>query len=61
MNRKKIAYFVILASVVLLILNITELNFENPAENRYSGIVSNLLLLFAMVLTIRDLNKNKQN
>lgn len=61
MNRKKIAYFVILASVVLLILNITELNFENLAENRYSGIVSNILLLLAMVLTIRDLNKNKQN
>jgi Ca2+/Na+ antiporter len=59
MNRKIIAYFLIFASLILLILNITELNFDNLKENRYASIVSNLLLILAMIFNIRDINKKK--
>lgn len=59
MNRKIIAYFLIFASLILLIFNITELNFDNLKENRYTSIVSNLLLILAMIFTIRDINKKK--
>jgi hypothetical protein len=59
MNRKIIAYFLIFASLILLIFNISELNFDNLKENRYASIVSNLLLILAMIFTIRDINKKK--
>ncbi|SFI59863.1 hypothetical protein, partial [Halpernia frigidisoli] len=59
MNRKNKAYFLILASLILLVLNVTELNFENLKENRYSSIASNLLLILAMILTIKNTNKKE--
>jgi len=59
MNRKNIAYFLILTSLILLVLNVTELNFENLKENRYSSIASNLLLILAMILTIKNTNKKE--
>jgi hypothetical protein len=58
MNRIKIAYFLIFASLILLVLNILELDFENLKENKYSGIVSNILLIIAMTLTIYNKKKN---
>ena len=64
-NRKKLAYLLIIASVILLVLNLCEFDFNNLKNNKYSGVVSNLLLILAMVFTIRDINKkdhnNKQN
>jgi uncharacterized membrane protein YkvI len=59
MNRLKIAYFLIFASLILLVLNISELNFENLKENKYSGIGSNILLIIAMILTIYNAKKNE--
>ncbi len=58
MNRIKIAYFLIFASLILLVLNLLELDFENLKENKYSGIVSNILLIIAMTLTIYNKKKN---
>jgi hypothetical protein len=58
MNRLKIAYFLIFASLILLVLNLLELDFENLKENKYSGIVSNILLIIAMTLTIYNKKKN---
>ncbi|CAM3619191.1 hypothetical protein FSS13T_17710 [Flavobacterium saliperosum S13] len=59
MNRKKIAYILIFISVVLLILNISALNFKASNNDKYLGIASNLLLILAMVFTIRNSNKKK--
>jgi hypothetical protein len=59
MNRIKIAYFLIFASLILLVLNISELDFENLKENKYSGIASNILLIIAMILTIYNAKKNE--
>lgn len=59
MNRIKIAYFLIFASLILLVLNISELDFENLKENKYPGIASNILLIIAMILTIYNAKKNE--
>ena len=59
MNRIKIAYFLIFASLILLVLNISELDFENLKKNKYSGIASNILLIIAMILTIYNAKKNE--
>lgn len=60
MNRKKVAYFVIFASLILLVFNLSEFNFNNLKENHYAGIASNLLLILAMIVTIRELNKSQK-
>ena len=54
---RKIAYFLIAASIVLLFLNLRDFNFVDLKQNRYSGIASNLLLILAMTLTL--VNKKK--
>ena len=59
MNRLKIAYFVLILSFILLIINITELDLKDLSKNYYSGIVSNVLLIASMIFTIRDLKKEK--
>ena len=62
-NMKKIqlAYFLLIASTILLILNIYNLDFNNLQNGNYWGIVSNLLLMFGMIVNIRDLKKNEEN
>ena len=55
MNRN-VAYFLIFASLIFLVLNLSDFNFGNLKENQYSGIASNLLL----ILTIRELNKKQK-
>ena len=57
MTKKTGAYIVILVGLFLLIWNITELNFDNLKEGPFSGIVSNILLISAMIFSTRDLNK----
>lgn len=60
MDRKKEAYFVIVASLILLVFNLYDFNFDNIKENHYAGIASNLLLILAMIVTIRELNKRQK-
>lgn len=60
MDRKKIAYILLFLGVILLIVNICSLNFKNLKENSYFGIGSNLLLILAMILTIRGINKSER-
>ena len=61
MSKKQGAYIVILLSVMLIIWNLTQFNFYNLKENHYSGIVSSLLIILAMILSIRNLNKTENN
>jgi len=60
MSRKKITYILIILSAILLIVNISNLNFKNLSENNYLGIVSNVLLILAMIFTARDINKDEK-
>jgi hypothetical protein len=61
MKKLKLAYFLLVASTILLILNIYNLDFNNLQNGNYWGIVSNLLLMFGMIVNIRDLKKNEEN
>lgn len=61
MNNIKLAYFLLAASLILLALTIYRLDFNNLQSGNYFGIISNILLMFAMILRIRDFKKNKGN
>ena len=59
MTKKTGAYVVMIAGMILLIINISELDFINLKNGPFSGIVSNVLLILAMIISVRDLNKKK--
>ena len=59
MTKKTGAYIVMIAGIILLIINISELDFSNLKNGPFSGIVSNLLLILAMIISVRDLNKKE--
>ncbi|WP_445720392.1 hypothetical protein [Flavobacterium sp.] len=61
MNKLKFAYFLLIASTILLFINIYNLDFKNLQNGNYWGIVSNLLLMFGMIVNIRDLKKREEN
>ena len=60
MNKLKLAYFLLFASLILLIVNIYGLDLNNLQKGNYWGIISNLLLLFGMIVNIRDLKKGAE-
>lgn len=60
MNKLKLAYFLLFASLILLILNICQLDLNNLQKGSYWGIISNLLLMFGMIVNIRDLKKGAE-
>ena len=61
MNKLKLAYFLLIASAILLIINIYNLDFMNSQNGNYWGIVSNLLLMIGMIINIRDLKSREEN
>tara|TARA_Y100001934_G_C11905495_1_gene564267 strand:+ start:328 stop:597 length:270 start_codon:yes stop_codon:yes gene_type:complete len=60
MTKKYFIYFIIIASIVLMIYNISELDFDNLKKGPFAGIVSNILLILAMLVTMRDIKKKEQ-
>ena len=60
MTKKYFIYFIIIASIVLMIYNISELDFDNVEKGPFAGIVSNILLILAMLVTMRDIKKKEQ-
>jgi len=61
MDRKNLAYFLLIVSVILLIVNFYKIGLENIFSSKILRPLSNILLILAMVLTIRDINKKKSN
>ncbi len=61
MTKKTGAYILMLVGLILLILNITELDFSNLQKESFFGIISNVLLILAMIVSVRDLNKKEEN
>lgn len=59
MTKKTGAYIVMIVGLILLIINISELDFSNLKNGPFSGIVSNVLLILAMIISLRDLNKKE--
>jgi hypothetical protein len=58
--NKKIAHILILGSLILLGFNIYETDFSHIKRTNILGMLTNILLILAMIFTIRDLNKNKK-
>ena len=53
-NRKDfIFYLVIIASFILLVFKINRLDFYDLSNEKYSGIISNILLIIVMIYVIR--------
>ena len=61
MKKFYFIYFIIFASIVLMIYNISELDFNSIRKGPFAGIVSNVLLILAMLVTIRDIKKIKKS
>ncbi len=56
---KKNTYTVLIAGIILLIINVSRLNTASMEIIDFTGIISNVLLIFSMVLTSIDLNRKK--
>ena len=50
MQNKKIAWFLLVCSVILLLINSYRIYYEG--SDNYFGIVSNILLIVAMLISI---------
>jgi len=57
MKKINFAYIILIVGIILLILNITDLDFENFKQGPFFGIISNILLIILMIVNIRDLKK----
>tara|TARA_B110001469_G_scaffold25604_1_gene26388 strand:- start:2594 stop:2779 length:186 start_codon:yes stop_codon:yes gene_type:complete len=60
MKKFYFIYFIIFVSIMLMIYNISELDFNNIKKGPFAGIVSNVLLILAMLITIRDVKKKEK-
>ena len=60
MNKLKLAYIVLIISLVLLFINTYRLLFLKIDKGSLLGLISNIFLFIAMVISIRDLKKIKE-
>jgi hypothetical protein len=54
-NKKILSYFLIVLSLILLLINLFRLDYNNLLKNHFFGIISNVLLIIAMLLNIRSM------
>ncbi len=59
MSKRLGAYIVIIVGFILLIWNISELDFNNLKKGPFSGIVSNVLLITAMIIGMKSFKKKE--
>jgi hypothetical protein len=57
MSKLKLAYFLLVGSTLMLIINIYNLDFNDLKNGNYFGIISNILLILGMIINIKDLKK----
>ena len=59
--NKSLAYFLMIASFIFLILNVAQIDFNNFKNNNYYNISSNILIIILMIHNILALNKKKNS
>lgn len=61
MTKKLGAQIVIVLAIILAILNIYQIDLNSWEESRgaVSGLISNVLLIIAMILSIRSINRSE--
>ena len=57
MKRKILAVIALITGLILLGININNLDFENLKEGKYAGIISNILLILAMIISLQHMGK----
>ncbi len=57
MTKKTGTYIILIAGIILLLLDVSSWDFENLNESPYYGLIANILLILAMIISIRDQNK----
>jgi energy-converting hydrogenase Eha subunit C len=57
MKKINFAYAILSIGIILLILNIADLDFENFKQGALFGIISNILLIILMIVNIKGLKK----
>lgn len=57
MKKNYFMYFIIFASIVLLIYNISELDFNNLQKSSFNKILPNLLLIISTLIITREIKK----
>ena len=60
MNNLRWIYLVLVGSIILLVVNIYRLDFYNLKNQIYWGIASNLFVIIAMLLNIKNIKKHKK-
>tara|TARA_R110001583_G_scaffold193397_1_gene361848 strand:- start:2509 stop:2700 length:192 start_codon:yes stop_codon:yes gene_type:complete len=61
MKKINFAYLILIIGLILLILNIVNLDFENFQKGPFFGIISNILLIVLMIVNIRDLKNAEKS
>lgn len=59
--KNKLLYFVIIASSLLLIFNLYNYVFNGDDKGFYLRVISNVVLIVAMILSIMSRNKQNRN
>ena len=57
MKRKVLAVIALITGLILLGININNLDFDNLKEGKYAGIISNILLVSAMIISLQHMRK----
>ena len=60
MKKTYFIYLIIVGNIVLLIYNISKVDYGNLQEIPFS-IISNVILVIAMIITMLFIMKNKKN
>lgn len=61
MNKLKLAYLLLIVISILLLIDIYNLDFSNLKNESYWGIITSILLLFSMIINIRDIKNIEKN
>lgn len=61
MNKIRVAQLILVAGIVLLIFNLSELDLNNLWFNKglVLGVISNILLIVGMIVSIKEMKKTK--
>lgn len=58
---KKLAYILIILSSIIIAVNIYDTDFENLKLTSFLNSISSVLLILAMIISIKNINKQSKN
>ena len=52
-----VAIVFLITGLILLVINLYNLDFDNLKEGKYAGIISNIVLMSAMIISLQHMRK----